>query len=111
MGAPFSPLRLVSHALWRRVRRCLANATGVLVTTNPELPVARALAGLDLAQKSRWEAVERLAAGRPATALEALAPGRRIGETAENPPPTDPRMPAAGYAIIGAIRKAIAETS
>jgi LysR family transcriptional regulator, transcriptional activator for dmlA len=88
-GAPSSPEDLASHrslvfntdphfqAEWRFCRGEAARrvkVTGFLAATSSELPVAWALAGLGLAQKSRWEVAEHLAAGRLATVLDAFEP-------------------------------------
>ena len=88
-GAPSRPEDLPAHrclvfntdphfqAEWRFGRGEAARSvkvTGVLAATSSELPVAWALAGLGLAQKSRWEVAEHLAAGRLTTVLDAFEP-------------------------------------
>lgn len=65
------------HAEWRFGRGGAANSqrlTGVMATTSSELPVAWALAGLGLAQKSWWEVVEYVVTGRLVTVLDAFEP-------------------------------------
>lgn len=88
-GAPSRPEDLAAHrclvfntdphfqAEWRFGRGEAARSvkvTGVLAATSSELPVAWALAGLGLAQKSHWEVAGHLAAGRLATVLDAFEP-------------------------------------
>ena len=48
--------------------------TGSLASTNSALPVAWAVAGLGLVQKSWWEVSEHLAARRLVTVLDAFEP-------------------------------------
>ncbi|MFT4046167.1 MAG: LysR family transcriptional regulator [Solimonas sp.] len=65
------------HAEWRFGRGTAARklrVTGALATTHSALPVAWAVAGLGLAQKSWWEVSEHLAAGRLVTVLDAYEP-------------------------------------
>ncbi|MFT4066497.1 LysR family transcriptional regulator [Paraburkholderia sp.] len=65
------------HAEWRFGRGAAARkqrVTGVLATTSSALPVAWAIAGLGLAQKSWWEVAEHLEAGRLVTVLDAFEP-------------------------------------
>lgn len=88
-GAPTRPEDLVSHACllfnssqnihaeWRFCRGADARTlrmTGILTSTDAELPVVWALAGLGLAQKSWWEVAEHLRAGRLLTVLDDFEP-------------------------------------
>lgn len=65
------------HAEWRFGRGEAARGvrvTGVLAATNSDLPVAWAVAGLGLAQKSWWEVAEHVEAGRLVVLLAAFEP-------------------------------------
>ncbi|MFP3179376.1 MAG: LysR substrate-binding domain-containing protein [Paraburkholderia sp.] len=65
------------HAEWRFGRGPAARklrVTGSLASTNSALPVAWAVAGLGLVQKSWWEVSEHLAARRLVTVLDAFEP-------------------------------------
>ncbi|GAB5097489.1 LysR family transcriptional regulator [Caballeronia sp. HLA56] len=65
------------NAEWRFGRGSSAQklrVTGVLATTSSALPVAWAVAGLGLAQKSWWEVAEYIEAGRLVTVLDAFEP-------------------------------------
>ena len=88
-GPPHRPEDLASHACivfnnerhfhaeWRFGRGDSAKnlrVTGALAATNSELPVVWALAGLGLAQKSWWEVVDHIMAGRLVTVLDAFEP-------------------------------------
>ena len=88
-GAPAAPEDLAAHrclvfnngghfhADWRFGRVPAARALrveGALATSNSELPVVWALAGLGLAQKSLWEVAEPLAKGALVTVLDAFEP-------------------------------------
>jgi DNA-binding transcriptional LysR family regulator len=88
-GWPRQPSELVAHdclilnkdhhfqSEWRFGRGKEAynvHITGRLATTNSELPVAWALAGLGLTQKSWWEVADHVKAGRLATVLDDFEP-------------------------------------
>jgi LysR family transcriptional regulator, transcriptional activator for dmlA len=65
------------HAKWRFGRGDNARnlrVTGALATTNSELPVVWALAGLGLTQKSWWEVADHITAGRLVTVLDSFEP-------------------------------------
>ena len=62
---------------WRFGRGAIArniHISGRLATTNSELPLTWALAGLGLSQKSWWEVEDHVSAGRLVTVLEAFEP-------------------------------------
>ncbi|OZI37032.1 LysR family transcriptional regulator [Bordetella genomosp. 10] len=88
-GAPGHPDELAAHrclvfntqshlqAEWRFEHAGAARklrVTGALAATDSGLPVAWAVAGLGLAQKSWWEVSDHLAAGRLVTVLDAFEP-------------------------------------
>lgn len=88
-GTPCCPEELSTHrcivfntqphlyAEWRFGRGAAAGklrVTGVLATTSSALPVAWAIAGLGLAQKSWWEVADHLEARRLVTVLDAFEP-------------------------------------
>src|ERR1700731_4034158 len=65
------------HAEWRFGRGDSARnlrVTATLAATNSELPVIWALAGMGLAQKSWWEVVDHVTAGRLVTVLDPFEP-------------------------------------
>jgi len=88
-GRPDHPTDLADHvclvfnsephfqAEWRFGRGAdvrILRVTGALATSNSELPAAWALAGRGLAQKSWWEVVRHIEAGRLVTVLDAFEP-------------------------------------
>lgn len=88
-GRPQSPADLTDHAClvfnadrhfnaqWRFGRGDAARTvrvTGRLAASNAETPVAWALAGLGLAQKSWWEITDHIRAGRLVTVLDGFEP-------------------------------------
>ena len=88
-GRPVKPSDLANHEClifnkgrhfeseWRFGRGGAAHAlhiTGRLATTNSELPLAWALAGLGLTQKSWWEVAEHVEAGVLVTVLDDFEP-------------------------------------
>lgn len=65
------------HAQWRFGRGKQARSVrvqGAMASTNSELPIAWALAGLGLTQKSWWEVAPYIASGQLQTVLEAHEP-------------------------------------
>lgn len=88
-GCPDSPAELAQHdcllfnkdrhfqAEWRFGRGSEAHSVhiaGRLATTNSELPLAWALAGLGLAQKSWWEVADHVRSGLLVTVLDEFEP-------------------------------------